>query len=89
MSESRPTVRIRLRYDTETGEFDLIVDDSAPDMPEAYHDQVAARIAGFLSHNPDIVDAGLRHVVWGERQMPATDFVRDRRIDDRDELANS
>lgn len=85
MSE-RPTVRIRLRYDMESGEFDLIVDDSAPDMPETYHDQVAARIAAFLSQNPQIEDAGLRHVIWGEQQLAASEFVAGSAREHQDEL---
>jgi hypothetical protein len=72
---ARPTIRIRLRYDLESGEFDLIVDDSAPDMPESYHDAVAARVAAFLSQNPQIADAGLRHVVWGEQRLAVSDFA--------------
>ncbi len=87
MSE-RPTVRIRLRYDMESGEFDLIVDDSAPDMPEAYHDAVAARVAAFLSQNPQIADAGLRHVVWGEQQLAASEFVPAAQHDQQDELTS-
>ncbi len=69
MSEKRPSIRIHLRYDMETGEFDLIVDDNAPDMPEEYHDKVAQMIAGYLSRNPQIEDAGLRHIVWGKQQL--------------------
>ena len=87
MSE-RPTVRIRLRYDMESGEFDLIVDDSAPDMPEAYHDAVAARVAAFLSQNPQIADAGLRHVVWGEQRLAASEFAHGQGQIERDELAD-
>ncbi len=76
MSEQRPSVRIRLRYDMESGAFDLIVDDSAPDMPEDYHDRVAEMVANFLTRNPQISDAGLRHVVWNETEIPMAEIER-------------
>ena len=86
MNDTRPTVRIRLRYDMESGEFDLIVDDSAPDMPEDYHDAVAARIAAFLSQNPQIEDAGLRHVVWNERRLRIGELTAEPSQAERDSL---
>lgn len=76
MSEQRPSVRIRLRYDLENGTFDLVVDDNAPNMPEEYHDEVARMVADLLSHNPIIQEAGLRHVVWGESEIPLSEFER-------------
>ncbi len=87
MSE-RPTVRIRLRFDMESGEYDLIVDDSAPDMPEDYHDEVARRIANFLTHNPQIEDAGLRHIVWGEETLTPESVRQTTPQDEREEITD-
>ncbi len=59
MSEKRPRVRIRFKYNQETGKIeDLIIDDNAPTAGDAYHDEIAALIAGYLGRNPDISDAG-------------------------------
>jgi hypothetical protein len=74
----------------ESGAFDLIVDDNAPDMPEAYHDQVARMVADFLSRNPHIEDAGLRHVVWGEEHISPEALQRARPVsgEERGEIAD-
>jgi len=59
MSERRPRVRIRFKYNKDTGEIEeFIVDDNAPAASEGYHDQVAHAIAGRLARHPDVQDAG-------------------------------
>ena len=70
MSEKRPRVRIRFRYNKETGEIEeFIIDDQAPAAPEAYHDKVARAIAGRLGRAPQIEDAG------GQYGMPGPQVV--------------
>ncbi len=65
----RPPVRIRFRFNVETGETEFVIDDDAPDRSEEYHDKVAEAIAGFLSRHPEIKDAGnIRHRMERERQ---------------------
>ncbi len=54
----RPSIRIRFQFNIDTGEMELIVDDSAPDRSEEYHDKVAGAIAAFLARHPEIRDAG-------------------------------
>ena len=59
MSQKRPRVRIRFKYNKDTGEVEeFIVDDQAPAASEAYHDKVAHAIAGRLARDPDVEDAG-------------------------------
>jgi len=55
---ARPPVRIRFHFNVDTGEMDLIVDDSSPDGSEEYHDKVTQAIASYLARNPEIEDAG-------------------------------
>ncbi len=55
---SRPPIRVRLRFNIDTGDIEFIVDDISPDRSEAYHDKIANAIASFLARNPDIRDAG-------------------------------
>jgi hypothetical protein len=57
----RPAVRIRFRYNKETGQIEeLIVDDQAPEKSEDYHDKVAHAVASLLARQPEIEDAGPR-----------------------------
>jgi plasmid stabilization system protein ParE len=59
MSEKRPKVRIRFKYNVDTGEIEeFIIDDNAPAASEAYHDKVAHAIAARLARDPDVADAG-------------------------------
>jgi plasmid stabilization system protein ParE len=52
-------VRIRFKYNKDTGEIEeFIIDDQAPAASEAYHDDVAHAIAGRLGRDPEIEDAG-------------------------------
>ncbi len=55
---SRPPIRIRFRFNIDTGDMEFIVDDNAPNRSEDYHDRVAETIARFLARNPEIRDAG-------------------------------
>ncbi len=58
----RPPIRVRFRFNVDTGDLELIIDDDSPDRSDAYHDQVAEAIASYLARNPDIEDAGaIRH----------------------------
>ena len=55
---TRPPIRIRFRFNLDTGDLEFIVDDSSPDRSEDYHDKVAHAIASFLGRHPEIQDAG-------------------------------
>lgn len=59
----RPKVRVRFKYNVDTGEIEeFIIDDNAPDRSESYHDQVARAFADPLGRHPEIEDAGrIRH----------------------------
>ncbi|HLW03748.1 MAG TPA: hypothetical protein VKT82_34190 [Ktedonobacterales bacterium] len=66
---NRPPVRVRFRFNIDTGEMELIVDDISPDRSEEYHNKVAEAIASYLARNPDVQDAGaIRHRLDQERQ---------------------
>lgn len=54
----RPPIRVRFRFDVDTGNMEFIVDDIAPDRSEDYHNKVAQAIAAFLARHPMIEDAG-------------------------------
>ena len=64
----RPPVRVRFRYNVDTGEIEeFLVDDNAPDRSEDYHDKVAQTFASQLGRNAQIEDAGrIRHQGAGE-----------------------
>ena len=74
MSEKRPRVRIRFKYNIETGDVDeFIIDDNAPTASENYHDDTARTIAGRLAHNIGLQEVGPRAVIWSESPvMPET-----------------
>lgn len=55
---ARPPIRVRLRFNIDTGDIEFIIDDISPDRSEDYHDKIAHGIASFLDRNPDIRDAG-------------------------------
>ncbi len=58
-SKKRPRVRVRFKYNMDTGEIEeFIIDDNAPGASENYHDGVAEIIASRLSRNPEFEDAG-------------------------------
>ena len=63
MSNKRPGVKIKFKYNLDTGEIEeFIIDDSAPAASEDYHDKVANLIAQKFARNPEITDAGpIRH----------------------------
>ncbi len=57
--KKRPRVRIRFKYNTDTGEIEeFIIDDNAPAASEGYHNGVARAIASRLGSQPEIEDAG-------------------------------
>jgi len=57
--KKRPRVRIRFKYNKDTGEIEeFIIDNNAPGASEKYHDGIARSIAGQLGINPEIEDAG-------------------------------
>ena len=59
MSGKRPPVRIRFKYNIDTGEIEeFIIDDNAVTASEDYHDKVANVVAQHLAHEPHIEDAG-------------------------------
>jgi hypothetical protein len=65
----RPPVRISFKYNKDTGEvIEFIVDDSAREASEEYHDKVAEAVSSHLSRRPDIEDAG--HILH-EEEPPA------------------
>jgi hypothetical protein len=70
MAEKRPPVRIRFRFNLETGEIEeFIVDDQSPEASEDHHDEMARIVAGPLVRNPEIEDAGR---IRGKRPVERT-----------------
>lgn len=67
MSDKRPPIKVRFHFNLETGEMELIIDDNAPHLSEEYHDRIAAALASYLGRNPDIEDAGPRHLLEQEQ----------------------
>ncbi len=81
----RPPIRIRLRFDVETGETEFIIDDDSPDRSDDYHDKVAQPIAAFLRRNPEIEDAGaIRHRIEREWGTNVEEKKRDEKKDEED-----
>ena len=57
--DKRPPVRIRFRYNRDTGDIEeFIIDDNAPAASEGYHDKIARLISSRLARSPEIEDAG-------------------------------
>ncbi len=78
MAGARPPVRIRFKYNVDTGEIEeLLIDDNAPDRSEEYHDRVAAMLAGQLGRNPAIEDAGPRRRLDHEPPAPVREAATD------------
>jgi hypothetical protein len=60
-------VRIRLKYNLQTGEVEeLLIDDNAPMGTEDYHDEVAQAVARNLVRQPVVEDAGPREALYRE-----------------------
>jgi hypothetical protein len=79
----RPPVRIRFKYNVDTGEIEeLLIDDNAPDRSEAYHDKVAGAIASYLARRRDIEDAGSRHLPAEQERAGGTDREDEGRRDE-------
>ena len=69
---TRPPIRVRFRFNIDTGEIEFIIDDISPDRSEEYHNKVAHAIASFLDRNPEIRDAGaIRYRLDQESCTPA------------------
>lgn len=76
MSQQRPKVKIRFRFNYETGRIeDFTIDDQAAGASEEYHDLVAEKIASLLARDPEIFDAGPRR----RAEALAAEFRRKRR----------
>ena len=82
----RPPVRIRFKYNVDNGEVEFIVDDNAASASEEYHEKVTRAVAGLLSRNPEIQDAGpVRQQSQGSRtvQPGKTEEEKPKRTIDR------
>jgi hypothetical protein len=85
-SEStRPPIRVRLRFNIDTGEIEFIIDDISPDRSEEYHDKIAHAIASFLDRNPDIRDAGAIRYRLDQEWYALTDAHERTAQNDRDD----
>lgn len=72
MSARRAPIIIRLRFNKESGQVEeLSVDDGDALAPEAYHDDVARRIADRLELGAEIVDAFLADAALHEVEAAA------------------
>ena len=61
MSGKRPPVKIKFKFNIETGTIEeFIIDDNAAGASEEYHDRVAEKIGQLLARNPEIFDTGPR-----------------------------
>jgi len=79
----RPSVRIRLRFNVDTGETEFIIDDGSPDRSEEYHDNVAQAIASYLARHPEIEDAGaIRHQIEQGWRAITDRFKQDEKKDE-------
>jgi len=62
MADKRPPVKIKFRFNLETGTVEqFIVDDNAVGASEDYHDRVALAVGDLLARNVEIRDAGPRY----------------------------
>lgn len=86
MDGKRPPVRIRFKYNVDTGEIEeFIVDDNAASAPDSYHDAVARQVAGCLSRDVRLRDAGPGRLSEAE---PAQAAGESPKTEDRDVLSD-
>ena len=81
----RPPIRIRLRFNIDTGDIEFIIDDISPDRSEEYHNKIAHAIASFLDRNPEIRDAGAIRYRLDQEWYALTDAYERRVREDRRE----
>jgi len=81
----RPPIRIRLRFNIDTGDIEFIIDDISPDRSEEYHNKIAHAIASFLDRNPEIRDAGAIRYRLDQEWYALTDAYERRVQEDRRE----
>ena len=61
MTNKRPPVKIKFRFNLETGTIEqFIVDDNAAGASEEYHDRVALAVGDLLARKVEVKDAGPR-----------------------------
>jgi len=62
MSSKRPPVKIKFRFNLETGTVEqFVVDDNAAGASEEYHDRVALAVGDLLARKVEVKDAGPRY----------------------------
>ncbi len=62
MSGKRPPVKIKFRFNLETGTVEqFVVDDNAVGASEDYHDRVALAVGDLLARKVEVKDAGPRY----------------------------
>ena len=83
MSGKRPPVKIKFKYNMETGTIEeFIIDDNAAGASEEYHDRVAEKIGELLARNPEIFDAGPRRQAealaarLSEKEKPKSNTIK-------------
>jgi hypothetical protein len=84
MTNKRPPIRIRFKYNVDTGEIEeFIIDDNAATASETYHDKVAHAIARRLGNNPVIDDAGpVRN--WETPPTPVETLTEEEKAEERE-----
>ncbi len=79
MSGKRPPIKIKFKYNLETGAIEqFIVDDNAAGASEEYHDRVALAIGDLLAHQAEIEDAGPRHLATQRADRKISAGIKDR-----------
>ena len=79
MSGKRPSIKIKFKYNLETGAIEqFIVDDNAAGASEEYHDRVALAIGDLLAHHAEIEDAGPRHLATQISDRKISAEIKDR-----------
>ena len=90
MNNKRPSVKIKFKYNIETGTIEeFIIDDNAAGASEEYHDRVAEKIAELLARNPEIFDAGPRRQAealtagLNKKENPEAGYARNKATKER------
>ena len=81
MSPKRPPVKIKFRFNLETGTVEqFIVDDNAVGAGEEYHDRVALAVGDLLAREVEVRDAGPRYRRPLTEEKPGAEKVDDRKL---------
>lgn len=82
MPGKRPPVKIKFRFNLETGTVEqFVVDDNAAGASEEYHDRVALAVGDLLARKVEVKDAGPRYSLSQTETGPSSKKIGESELD--------